>query len=102
MKARARALLHRPAAYLDAPPALTFDAGGHGVRPARERACVRELADFLRSRRERLTPAAAGLPSGRRRRTPGLRREELAELAGIGTAWYTWLEQARSAHRRVR
>jgi transcriptional regulator with XRE-family HTH domain len=55
----------------------------------------RELADFLRSRRARLMPAAAGLPSGPRRRTPGLRREEVAALAGIGAAWYTWLEQAR-------
>jgi transcriptional regulator with XRE-family HTH domain len=55
----------------------------------------KELAQFLRSRRERLKPAAAGLPSGRRRRTPGLRREEVAELAGIGTGWYTFLEQGR-------
>jgi transcriptional regulator with XRE-family HTH domain len=56
----------------------------------------RELAEFLRSRRERLTPEDAGLRLGsHRRRTPGLRREEVAELAGIGTAWYTWLEQAR-------
>jgi transcriptional regulator with XRE-family HTH domain len=55
----------------------------------------RELAEFLRSRRERLSPGAVGLPAGRRRRTPGLRREDVAELAGIGTAWYTWLEQAR-------
>jgi transcriptional regulator with XRE-family HTH domain len=55
----------------------------------------RELAEFLRSRRERLTPEAAGLASRRRSRTPGLRREDVAELAGIGTAWYTWLEQAR-------
>ena len=54
-----------------------------------------DLAHFLRSRRERLTPRAAGLPSGRRRRTPGLRREEVAELAGIGSAWYTFLEQGR-------
>jgi transcriptional regulator with XRE-family HTH domain len=55
-----------------------------------------ELADFLRSRRERLTPAALGLPDGRRRRTPGLRREEVAELAGIGVDWYVRLEQGRS------
>jgi transcriptional regulator with XRE-family HTH domain len=55
----------------------------------------RELGDFLRSRRERISPAAAGLRATSRRRTPGLRREEVAELAGIGTAWYTWLEQAR-------
>jgi transcriptional regulator with XRE-family HTH domain len=55
----------------------------------------RELAEFLRSRRQRLKPGDFGLPARSRRRTPGLRREEVAELAGIGTAWYTWLEQAR-------
>jgi transcriptional regulator with XRE-family HTH domain len=55
-----------------------------------------ELGDFLRSRRARLTPKAVGLPSGRRRRTPGLRREEVAELAGIGVDWYIRLEQGRS------
>jgi transcriptional regulator with XRE-family HTH domain len=55
-----------------------------------------ELGDFLRSRRERLAPKAVGLPMGRRRRTPGLRREEVAELAGIGVDWYIRLEQGRS------
>jgi transcriptional regulator with XRE-family HTH domain len=55
----------------------------------------RELAEFLRSKRKRLKPVAAGLHAGRRRLTPGLRREEVAELAGVGTTWYTWLEQAR-------
>src|SRR5205085_9027765 len=55
-----------------------------------------ELGDFLRSRREKLSPKAVGLPSGRRRRTPGLRREEVAELAGIGVDWYIRLEQGRS------
>ena len=55
-----------------------------------------ELGDFLRSRRERLTPEAAGIPVGRRRRTHGLRREEVAELAGIGVDWYIRLEQGRS------
>src|SRR6185369_847937 len=55
-----------------------------------------ELGDFLRSRRERLTPRAAGLPAGRRRRTPGLRREEVAQLAGIGVDWYIRLEQGRT------
>ncbi|OHX19104.1 helix-turn-helix transcriptional regulator [Chromobacterium sphagni] len=54
-----------------------------------------ELGAFLRSRRENLNPTAVGLPSGMRRRTPGLRREEVAMLADIGTAWYTWLEQGR-------
>jgi hypothetical protein len=55
----------------------------------------RELADFLRSRRERVTPDQVGLPAGRRRRTPGLRREEVAQLSAVGVTWYTWLEQAR-------
>jgi transcriptional regulator with XRE-family HTH domain len=55
----------------------------------------RELGAFLRSRRERLTPADVGLPEGGRRRTPGLRREEVASLAGVGMTWYTWLEQGR-------
>ncbi len=55
-----------------------------------------ELGDFLRSRRQKLTPAAVGLAAGRRRRTPGLRREEVAELAGIGVDWYVRLEQGRS------
>ncbi|MFM2482857.1 helix-turn-helix transcriptional regulator [Celerinatantimonas sp. YJH-8] len=54
-----------------------------------------ELATFLRSRRERLSPNEVGLPSGGRRRTPGLRREEVAALAGVGLTWYTWLEQGR-------
>ena len=54
-----------------------------------------ELADFLRTRRERVTPDDVGLPSGGRRRTPGLRREEVALLAGVGVTWYTWLEQGR-------
>ena len=55
-----------------------------------------ELGDFLRSRRQKLTPKAVGLPAGRRRRTPGLRREEVAELAGIGVDWYIRLEQGRT------
>ncbi|ADG15357.1 helix-turn-helix transcriptional regulator [Paraburkholderia atlantica] len=54
-----------------------------------------ELGAFLRSRREHLSPAAVGLPDGFRRRTPGLRREEVAMLADVGTTWYTWLEQGR-------
>jgi transcriptional regulator with XRE-family HTH domain len=55
-----------------------------------------EFGDFLRSRREKLTPKAVGLPIGRRRRTAGLRREEVAELAGIGVDWYIRLEQGRT------
>jgi len=55
----------------------------------------RALADFVRAHRLRLTPAAVGLAAGARRRTPGLRREEVAQLSGISATWYTWIEQAR-------
>jgi transcriptional regulator with XRE-family HTH domain len=55
----------------------------------------RELADFLRSRRERVSPEGLGIPNLGRRRTPGLRREEVALLAGISSTWYTYLEQGR-------
>lgn len=54
-----------------------------------------ELGAFLRSQRERLSPAAAGLAPGTRRRTPGLRREELAQLAGVSATWISWIEQGR-------
>jgi hypothetical protein len=54
-----------------------------------------ELRDFLRSRRARVSPEDVGIPATVRRRTPGLRREEVAQLAGIGITWYTWLEQGR-------
>ncbi|WP_051836701.1 helix-turn-helix transcriptional regulator [Streptomyces sp. NRRL WC-3742] len=55
-----------------------------------------ELAAFLRSRRERIAPEQVGLPMTGRRRTPGLRREEVAQLAAVGVTWYTWLEQGRA------
>ncbi len=55
-----------------------------------------ELAHFLRTRRERLLPSQVHLPERRRRRTPGLRREELAQLAGVGLTWYTKLEQGQA------
>ncbi|WYX20908.1 helix-turn-helix transcriptional regulator [Achromobacter xylosoxidans] len=75
-------------------PVARADAPGPGAqRLDRTRA---DLAEFLRLRRERLSPAAVGLPAGGRRRTPGLRREEVAALAGVGLAWYTWLEQGRN------
>ncbi len=61
---------------------------------ARERRSA-EIRAFLRSRRARLTPADVGLVAGGGRRTPGLRREEVAVLAGVGVSWYTWLEQGR-------
>ncbi|MBY0094302.1 helix-turn-helix domain-containing protein [Priestia aryabhattai] len=55
----------------------------------------RELGDFLKVRRERLSPGDFNLPIGARRRAKGLRREEVSQLAGIGVTWYTWLEQGR-------
>ncbi|MGV9306496.1 helix-turn-helix transcriptional regulator [Nonomuraea sp. NPDC003727] len=57
-----------------------------------------QLAEFLRSRRARLTPREAGLPQGERRRTPGLRRQEVAQLAGMSVDYYIRLEQARGPH----
>jgi transcriptional regulator with XRE-family HTH domain len=70
-------------------PATTDKVGaGKGERR-------RELAVFLRSRRERIRPDEVGFAPGGRRRTPGLRREEVAQLAGVGVTWYTWLEQGR-------
>ena len=55
----------------------------------------RLLADFIRAHRGRLKPADVGLATGTRRRTPGLRREEVAQLSGVSATWYTWIEQGR-------
>ncbi|MFI7098817.1 helix-turn-helix transcriptional regulator [Streptomyces sp. NPDC050161] len=91
------ATVSTPQMQIQAPPAGWTGTGP--LRPAGPRtdAEIRraELASFLRSRRERITPEQVGLPRGRRRRTPGLRREEVAQLAAVGVTWYTWLEQAR-------
>lgn len=57
-----------------------------------------DLAEFLRTRRMRLAPEQVGLIGGGRRRTPGLRREEVAQLAHVGVSWYTLLEQGRAIH----
>src|ERR1700750_2945366 len=57
----------------------------------------REMGAVLRPRRARLRPAEVGLPDGGVRRVPGLRREEVAQLANVGLTWYTWLEQGRQA-----
>ncbi|MFH8367642.1 helix-turn-helix transcriptional regulator [Streptomyces sp. NPDC018031] len=65
------------------------------VRSAEAAVRRAELAAFLRSRRERITPEQVGLVRGPRRRTPGLRREEVAQLSTVGVTWYTWLEQGR-------
>src|SRR5213592_26973 len=66
-----------------------------GLAPPPSAARRSELADFLRDRRARVSPDSVGLLDNGRRRTPGLRREELARLAGVGLSWYTWLEQGR-------
>lgn len=54
-----------------------------------------QLSEFLKNCRARVTPADLGLPEASRRRTPGLRREDVAALAGVSVTWYTWLEQGR-------
>ncbi|MDE5151805.1 helix-turn-helix transcriptional regulator [Paenibacillus larvae] len=56
---------------------------------------LQALSAFLKAQRAKLTPQSVGLPAGTRRRTPGLRREEVAQLAGVSATWYTWLEQGR-------
>src|SRR6266567_3147258 len=73
--------------------------GGQQAGPARSavRDRRRELGAFLRSRRARLRPAEVGLADWGVRRVPGLRREEVAQLANVGLTWYTWLEQGRQA-----
>lgn len=66
------------------------------MKAARNNIRRTELADFLRNKRHSMSPGQVGLPgTSRRRRAPGLRREEVAALAGVGISWYTWLEQAR-------
>ncbi|MFJ7147825.1 helix-turn-helix transcriptional regulator [Streptomyces sp. NPDC100445] len=78
---------------------MTTEAPAHPGEPGPRNAHVRrrELAAFLRSRRERVTPEQVGLVRGPRRRTPGLRREEVAQLSAVGVTWYTWIEQGRAA-----
>lgn len=66
-----------------------------GKMPAPDTARRKAMGDFLRSARARVQPDMVGLPAGTRRRTPGLRREEVAQLCDISTTWYTWIEQGR-------
>jgi PAS domain-containing protein len=66
-----------------------------GLAPPPSEARRAELVDFLRQRRAQVAPESAGIEPNGRRRTPGLRREEVAQLAGVGLSWYTWLEQGR-------
>jgi transcriptional regulator with XRE-family HTH domain len=78
-----------------------MNGSSHGSGQTATTARRTELAAFLRSRRERISPEDVGLPVGTRRRTAGLRREELAQLAGVGVTWYTWLEQGRRINASV-
>jgi transcriptional regulator with XRE-family HTH domain len=73
---------------------VTYEAPDRISRRAGERRRA-ELGEFLKARRAGLSPGDFGMPPGSRRRTPGLRREEVALLAGVGVTWYTWLEQGR-------
>jgi transcriptional regulator with XRE-family HTH domain len=68
------------------------------VEADRRRARRQTLAEFLRSRRARVDPGTIGVGRSARRRVPGLRREEVAQLANVGVSWYTWLEQGRDVH----
>src|SRR5262245_48729325 len=84
-----------------APACATFDrrtrrASIVGLAPPPSAERRSELTDFLRNRRAQIAPEDAGLAANGRRRTPGLRREEVAQLAGVGLSWYTWLEQGRN------
>ncbi|MBT0727194.1 helix-turn-helix domain-containing protein [Rosenbergiella australiborealis] len=63
---------------------------------------AKKVGQFLRLRREQLSPENVGIPRGERRRTPGLRREEVAQLSFVSTTWYTWLEQGRGITVSVR
>lgn len=81
-----------PTAMQVAHPAGATDPADSGTRRFRT---DNELGRFLRQRRESLDPVLLGFSRGGRRRTPGLRREEVAQLADVGVTWYTWLEQGR-------
>jgi transcriptional regulator with XRE-family HTH domain len=88
----------QPAALSTAPvrvPPPAEPPASHHPGDGPDQARREELGAFLRNRRERILPEQMGLPAGGRRRTPGLRREEVAQLAGVGVTWYTWLEQGR-------
>ena len=73
---------------------VSYETRAQASRRAGERRRA-ELGKFLKARRARLSPEDFSMPAGSRRRTPGLRREEVALLAGVGVTWYTWLEQGR-------
>src|SRR5271170_3751245 len=95
---RPRPAVPRRPAEMSVVPARLLATMHSDVDQISQRACERrraELGKFLKARRARLSPGDFGMPPGSRRRTPGLRREEVALLAGVGVTWYTWLEQGR-------
>ena len=89
---------HVPSDRLAPPASEQERTADHGIGTTTSRHAARrpELADFLRSRRAAVRPEAVGIEAGLRRRTPGLRREEVAARAAVGVSWYTWLEQVRA------
>lgn len=96
IRLRCSAVLHTGVVMPDDTDSVNGPTSGPTSVSAADEAQRRsELGAFLRLRRERTAPEEAGISHGTRRRTPGLRREEVAQLSGIGVAWYTWLEQGR-------
>ncbi len=81
---------------IETKPEIAPKAGVTNTRKVSRLPIDRQRADFLRSCRARIKPAELGLPSPQRRRTEGLRREDVAALSGVSVAWYTWLEQGRA------
>jgi transcriptional regulator with XRE-family HTH domain len=76
-------------------PEVVVQRGVTNTRSATRPPLGRQRAEFLRNCRARIKPADVGLPDPQRRRTAGLRREDVAALSGVSVAWYTWLEQGR-------
>ncbi|NLP61790.1 helix-turn-helix transcriptional regulator [Paraburkholderia sacchari] len=76
-------------------PAAGTPAAEPGASKTLDATPARALGEFIRAHRERLSPQEVGLPPGPRRRTPGLRREEVAQLCAVSPTWYTWIEQGR-------
>jgi len=80
----------------DAAAPVASAASGEAVNTAADHSARRAvLGEFLKARRARVSPTSCGFAAGARRRTPGLRREEVAQLCAISATWYTWLEQGR-------
>jgi transcriptional regulator with XRE-family HTH domain len=75
---------------------VLFSAGSASTHKVSRQPIDRQRAQFLRSCRARINPADLGLPAPQRKRTDGLRREDVASLSGVSVSWYTWLEQGRT------